>query len=362
MDMILFMTRECTLACRYCYVEHKYDSFMKKETAFKAIDLFIAENDGIAKLSFFGGEPLLCFDLIKDCVGYAVKKATQKGVDIKFSIATNGTLINSEILDFFHKYNFRVELSLDGAEYSHNLNRPMRNKKNSYKEVVKNLENLKQKAGQLSVVGVISPQTVPFIAQNAKHVVDQLKISNYIMAADYTADWKEEDLSKALDQFLILEEWYMEKSRKGDIFYFSVFDAHIFSHVKGGFKPGNFCDVGRKICAVSEDGKIYPCVRFAGKPQKAESYILGDVDTGFNWKKCSEISAENLKPRHQCEGCSLDGRCTTYCPCLNWDMTGTLNEIPGILCAYESMIVPIADRIARTLFKEKNASFMKKHY
>jgi hypothetical protein len=76
----------------------------------------------------------------------------------------------------------------------------------------------------------------------------------------------------------------------------------------------------------------------------------------------SEVSAENHSPRTQCSDCSLDGRCITYCPCLNWDTTGSMTQVPGILCAFESMVIPVADRIARTLFKEKNRSFMKKHY
>lgn len=362
MDMILFMTRECTLKCQYCYVEHKSDSFMKKETAFKAADLFIKENSERAKFSFFGGEPLLQFDLIKEITGYVTGKAAEKGFEPLLSIATNGTLINDEVLNFLEKYKFRVELSLDGDELSHNLNRPMRSGGNSYKSVVKNIPALQKRAGHLAVVGVISPQTVEHIAHNAKHVMDDLKVKSYLMVADYTAPWTEADLSKVLDQFLDLEEWYIKKSRKGDNFYFSAFDAHIAAHIKGGFKPGDFCDVGRKICAVGEDGRIFPCVRFAGKPEKAKDYVLGHVDTGFNWKKCSDISAENLKPRSQCSECSLDGRCITYCPCLNWDTTGSMSKVPGILCAYESMIVPIADRIARTLFKEKNGSFMKKHY
>ena len=360
--MILFMTRECTLKCHYCYVEHKSDSFMKKEVALKAAGLFVAENNDKAKFSFFGGEPLLQFELIKEITEYVLEKAAAKNLEVNLSIATNGTLINDEVLDFLEKYKFRVELSLDGDELSHNLNRPMRDGGNSYKSVVKNIPALQKRAGHLAVVGVISPQTVDYIAQNAKHVMDDLKVKSYLMVADYTAPWTERDLSKVLDQFLILEDWYLAKSRNGDNFYFSAFDAHIAAHIKGGFKPGDFCDVGRKICAVGEDGRIFPCVRFAGKPEKAANYVLGHVDTGFNWRKCSEISAENLKPRDQCSECSLDGRCITYCPCLNWDTTGSMSKIPGILCAYESMIVPIADRIARTLFKEKNGSFMKKHY
>jgi len=335
---------------------------MSRETAIKAVDLFIKENNEKAKLSFFGGEPLLQFGLVKELTKYAQEKGKQKGIDVNFSIATNGTLVDEEVLEFFEEYDFRVELSIDGDEKSHNINRPMRNGGNSYQAVVKNLSELQKRAGHVAVTGVITPETALHLSQNSQHVVDELGVKSYIMVADYTAPWKEEHLSTVLDQLLMLEDWYLEKSRRGDAFYYSLFDVHIAAHIRGGFKPGDLCDVGRKVCAVGEDGRVFPCVRFAGKPLKAKNYVLGHVDTGLNWKKCSDISAENLKPRTQCNDCNLDGRCITYCPCLNWDTTGSLSEVPGILCAFESMVIPIADRIARTLFKEKDPSFMKKHY
>ena len=113
MDMILFLTRDCTLECPYCYVEHKSDSSMSAEIAFKAVDLFISENSEKGKLSFFGGEPLLQFELVKKLTKYADEEARKKGFDVNFSIATNGTLVDDEVLGFFEEYSFRVELSLD---------------------------------------------------------------------------------------------------------------------------------------------------------------------------------------------------------------------------------------------------------
>ncbi|HPA56827.1 MAG TPA: hypothetical protein PLT70_05300, partial [bacterium] len=105
--------------------------------------------------------------------------------------------------------------------------RPMRDGGNSYRSVVKNIPALQKRAGHLAVVGVITPLTSAHIAENAKHVMDELNINSYIMAADYTAPWTEDDLSKVIEQFLILEEWYLAKSRNGDSFYFSAFDAHM---------------------------------------------------------------------------------------------------------------------------------------
>jgi len=272
-------------------------------------------------------------------------------------------LITPEIIDFLEKYKFTVELSLDGNEIANNLNRPFLDGTGSYKNITKNLKELYKRAHHLVAIAVLSPLSAPYIYESSKHVMDELGIKNFVISMDYTGKWTEKDLMILKEQYELLSEWYLEKTRKGDsLFYYSLFDIHIAAHVRGGFKPGSFCDVGRNIYAVAEDGRIFPCVRFAGKPVKAAKYLLGDVRTGLNMRSCKEISDENLKERTECKGCALDGRCITYCPCLNWDTTGKFNSVSGLLCAHESMIVPLADKLAKTLYEEKDPVFMRKHY
>jgi len=363
MDAIFFMTRECNLDCKYCYIDKKPKSYMTEDIAFKGVDTLLKNSKEKAKISFFGGEPLLNFGLIKETVKYAEKKALEKNIKIRFSIATNGTLLTKERIDFLGKHNFTVELSLDGNEKTHNMTRPLTKGGGSYSDVIRHLPYLKKKAAHVVAVGVLAAETAHNASESAIHVIDELGISNFVLAMDYTGKWSENDIEILQSEYEKLSEWYLEKSRKSDdYFYFSLFDAHIAAHVKGGFKPGSFCDVGKKIFAVGEDGRIFPCVRFAGKAEKAENYLMGDVYSGIDLKSCKVIVAENHKPRTDCSGCALDGRCFTYCPCLNWDTTGKFYTIPALLCAHESKIVPVADRLARTLFSEKNRLFMRKHY
>ncbi len=366
MHAILFLTRQCTLKCAYCYVEKHEHSHMPIEVALKAADLVLEKSveEKKARISFFGGEPFIRFDVMREVTDYAEKKAKKLGVALKLHVATNGTLITPEIIDWIAKKKLTVEFSLDGVPAAQDANRPFNDGRGSYAAVVKHLPTLYKKAKHLVAVAVVSPATAQKLYDSTLHVMDDLGIRNFVPVVDYTAQWDEAGLYTLKEQYEKLAEWYLERSRtrKKDLFYYSLFDAHIAAHIKGGFRPGDFCDVGRNIFAVAEDGRIFPCVRFAGKPERAAGFVMGHVDTGFIMKKCHEIAAENLKPRTTCQGCSLDGRCFTYCPCLNWDTTGEFTTVPGILCANESMLIPIADRLARELIAEENPSFMRKHY
>ena len=362
MQAILFVTRECNLACGYCYVEKQAQSVMSEDTARQAVDRLMAFDDPEHTLSFFGGEPLLQYDLIQSTVAYAEQRAAELGKGIRFKIATNGTLATGEVVDFLAQHGFVVELSLDGVPEAHNANRPLLHGGDSYAATVKNLPYLQKKIKTLVGVGVLTPASVPLAAKGARHAMDELGLRSYTMTVDYTGDWTIDDLPVLKTQYEEMAKWYLERSRKGKNFFFSTFDGHIGAHIRGGFLPGTFCDVGRSLYAVGEDGTIYPCVRFAGKPRRAKNHIMGSVDKGLNEKKRQKTVDRNLKPRASCSGCALEGRCFTYCPCLNWDTTGKFHTIPPMLCEHERILVPIVDKVAQILYKENNAAFMKKHY
>ena len=362
MQAILFVTRECNLACGYCYVEKQAQSIMSEATARQAVDRLLAFEDPQHTLSFFGGEPLLQYDLIKNTVAYAEEQAKKRDKGIRFKIATNGVLADREVVDFLAQHDFTVELSLDGTPEAHNANRPMTHGGDSYAATIRNLPYLKKTIKTLVGVGVLTPASVPLAAKGARHVMDELGLRSYTIAMDYTGDWTIDDLPVLKAQYEEMADWYLERSRRGKTFFFSTFDGHIGAHVRGGFEPGMFCDVGRSLYAVGEDGTIFPCVRFAGKPRRAKGHTMGSVEKGVNEKRRQKVIDRNLKPRSTCSGCALEGRCFTYCPCLNWDMTGKYHCIPPMLCEHERILVPIVDKVAEILYKERNAVFMKKHY
>lgn len=363
MEMILFTTRACNLRCAYCYVNKTNGRNMTDETANASVDfLFNNSKDGFHTLSFFGGEPLVNFPLIVRCVERAEAVARERNKRIRYKIATNGTLINDEIIAFLKKHKFMVELSIDGIPECHDAARPHANGEGSFAAIQKMLPELKANVPFVVGVGVINPHTAKYAASAPQFVIEKLGITTYVLTLDYTCDWTSEDFAALKEQYERIAEWYLDASRRRKAFFFSLFDSHIGAHIRGGFYPGGFCDVGRKEIAVAEDGTIYPCVRFAGNPEKAASLTIGHVATGFDEKRRAEITKMNLKPRKECSGCALDGRCFTYCSCLNWQTTGRFDRVSPKLCENERMLMPIVDGVAKTLYEELNPSFMKKHY
>ena len=125
--------------------------------------------------------------------------------------------------------------------------------------------------------------------------------------------------------------------------------------------PGEVCDFGARKVSVAYDGTIFPCVRFVSNNPDSLNYQIGHVDHGFTSKRQHLIQL-NAQPRPECEGCALIGRCANYCGCTNWNTTGDILTVSPLLCEYERMLIPIADRIGNVLWEERNPAFLAKHY
>jgi uncharacterized protein len=158
-----------------------------------------------------------------------------------------------------------------------------------------------------------------------------------------------------------LAGFYLERVRAGDRFHLGVFDDKLKTHAHSPFRLGENCDFGAKKFSVAPDGRIFPCVQFISDKPDAQDYCIGDVKAGFNPNR-DRLIAENRRERSECAGCALNGRCSNYCGCLNWQLTGVVTRVPPVLCAHEQMLIPIADEIGNELWDERNRNFLSKHY
>lgn len=273
-SICLVLNNNCNLKCSYCFANKGlYDNPYKQmqfETAKKAIDLLIksAEKNKFNKISiaFFGGEPLLSFELIKKCVYYV--ENLKNNIICEYKITTNATLFNIGIIKFMEKYKFNVMVSIDGTKNIHDFYRKYKNNKGSYDDVVKSIIMFKEKS--LLNARITVTDINPIIHSYIDGIL-QLGIKRITYAVDYNIS------DKAFKEFcqsikILIEKYYKDiaNGRYYDITNFSSIIIMLALHQK----KFTFCNAGISYLTVSADGKIYRCPRFIGN----NAYSIGTLN------------------------------------------------------------------------------------
>lgn len=355
MHLTLHLTDACNLSCRYCYV--KQDShFMSPETAKAAVDLAasLGKRCGIA---FFGGEPLLCRDLIEETVEYgeSLKKAG-KG-DFYYKITTNGILLDESFLEFSRKHEIFIALSHDGIQAAQDQNRIFPDGSGTFGLLEEKAKMLLAFRPYAPVMMTVAPNAVSHYAEGIKYLFD-LGFRYLICTLDYSGAWTEAALRELEKQYRLLAKWYREATLAEEKFYFSPFEVKISSWIHKSHYRAERCELGKKQISAAPDGTLYPCVQFVGDAR----YSIGSVFLGIDEARRRELYLLNETEREPCSLCALKNRCSHTCACLNMQATGDLRTVSPVLCAHERMVLPIADRLAEDLYKRRSALFLQKQY
>ena len=362
MKVILHLTQSCNLRCHYCYAPSKSQaSTMTRDIGQQAIDLAIRLGSGSACVSYFGGEPLLHFDLIRALTVDAQKRAAKSQTKMYFRLSTNGTLFNPQILQFCRDHQVLFAISLDGNQKAHDAQRVFANGRGSFQVLDEKLPMILEYNPYTVVTSVITPLSVPHLADSLEYMWDR-GVRYMVHQLDYThRDWTPDLIERLRSAYQHMAAFYLEKIRADEHFHLALFDDKIKTHAQSPFQLGQICDFGAKKISIAPDGRLFPCVQFVSSKADADNYCIGSVSQGFNPKRELLIN-ENRKERDQCKDCALLGRCSNYCGCLNWQVTGSITTVPGILCAHEQMLMPIADEVGNQLWQEGNKRFLQKHY
>ncbi len=355
----LSLTHNCNLRCTYCYAGEKLDRRMSLDTARRAVDFLADNSNGSCAITFFGGEPLLEFPLIREIVRYSRERYGRR---VQFRMSTNGTLVDKELLEFCRDNEMFFVLSIDGSQAQHDSVRRFANGRGSYQRITARISDILEFNPYTIAVSVIVPETAPFVAEGARHLFD-IGFRYVLQTLDYSAPWRNEDLRVLKKQYLRLSRFYFESLSKGRKLYYSPFDERIKTWAQKPYGNGDLCDLANTQIAIAASGRIYPCVQFVGSDEA--SYLdnsIGDVFTGFDESRRAWFVAENYRDKDSCAGCALAGRCATYCGCVNWRATGSLSAVPPIICEHERMLMPIVDKLANKLWKRNVALFERKFY
>ena len=359
----LALTHDCTLRCRYCYAGRKYRHSMSRETARRAIDIVLREardTDKGADISFFGGEPLLEWDLLQWCHSYTLSQANGLIAPPRFAITTNGTLMTPEKLNWMAERDFLIGLSVDGSPDMHNINRCYPDGAGSHSDVAKALLLLNDHPSVRSqVICVVTPSNVQHLSDGVQWLSRHYQ-GTIGLNVDYWSRWTDEDFEEFSRQYAQVAALVIESYRKGAPIRLRSVDDKINSHIQAD-NLCQQCKIGEREIAVSVDGNFFPCSRLIGEGD-SEEMNFGNVIQGLNRARQQYIISQRGCVTPACKICALRRRCVNSCGCTNFATSGKLNEVSAFLCCTEKLFINTADAIAEELYTEHNPAFMKRFY
>lgn len=335
----LHVAHDCNLACKYCFAgKGEYDGpkgLMSYETGKRALD-FLVEQSGTRhnlEVDFFGGEPLLNWDVCKKLVEYGRSIEKKYNKNFRFTVTTNGVLLNDEIMDFCNKEMGNVVLSLDGRKETHDRLRITRKNTGSYDMIIDKFKKFAQSRNQKDYYmrGTYTHFNTDF-SKDIIHMADEgfKELSIEPVVCDPSEDYalKDSDLPVLKEQYEILANEMLRRYRKGNGFTF----YHYMIDLDAGpciVKRVSGCGVGTEYMAVTPDGELYPCHQFVGD----EKFLLGDIWNGVKNKNVLEQFENcNVYSHKECKDCFAKLYCSGGCAANAYHSTGSVSGVYEFGC------------------------------
>ena len=329
--LCLHIAHTCNLNCSYCFAaQGKYQgerALMSFEVGKRAID-FLVENSKNRKnleVDFFGGEPLMNFDVVKKIVAYARSIEKEHNKNFRFTLTTNGVLIDDDVIDFCNREMNNVVLSLDGRKEAHDRLRKDYNGRGSYDLIVPKFLDFVKKRGDKSyyIRGTFTHKNTDF-TNDIFHMADlgfkELSMEPVVCAPNEEYALTEEDLPVLFEQYEILAKEMLKRDseNRGFTFYHYMIDL---SHGPCIYKRISGCGSGTEYLAVTPWGELYPCHQFVGD----EKYSMGNIYDGVtNTKMREKFKKCNVYSRPECADCWAKLYCSGGCAANAYHATGDI--------------------------------------
>ena len=354
--LCLHIAHDCNLACQYCFAEegeyHGRRALMSFEVGKKALDFLVANSGSRRNLEvdFFGGEPLMNWEVVKQLVEYgrSIEEANNK--KFRFTLTTNGVLLNDEILDFVNKEMGNIVLSTDGRKEVHDRMRPFRNGKGSYDLIMPKFKKVAESRNQTNyyVRGTFTHYNLDFskdVLSLADEGFKQISVEPVVASPEDAYALRTEDLPQIFEEYdkLAVEMIKREKEGRGFNFF------HFMIDLTGGpcvYKRLSGCGSGTEYLAVTPWGDLYPCHQFVGN----EDFLLGNVDDGIVKKNiCEEFKQCNVYSKPKCKDCFAKLFCSGGCAANSYNFHGNINDSYEVGCEMERKRVECAIMIKAAL-------------
>ena len=332
--LCLHIAHSCNLNCEYCFAAqgkyHGKDSLMSFETGKRALD-FLIENSGTRRnleVDFFGGEPLLNFEVVKQLVKYARSIEKEHNKNFRFTLTTNGVLIDDDVIDFCNAEMDNVVLSLDGRKEIHDFSRKDIGGAGSYDKILPKFKEFVKRRGEKSYYmrGTFTSRNPDFV-KDILHMADlgfkELSMEPVVCKPTEEYALTDEHLPTLLEQYELLAKEMIARrgTDKEFTFYHYMLDLEkgpcIYKRITG-------CGSGTEYMAVTPTGELYPCHQFVGD----KDYLLGNIYDGVtNTQKVDEFKMCNAYAKNECKDCFARLYCSGGCAANSYHSTGSVNGV-----------------------------------
>ena len=332
--LCLHIAHSCNLNCAYCFASQgKYQgerALMSFEVGKRALD-YLIENSGTRRnleVDFFGGEPLMNFQVVKDPVAYARSIEKEKGKNFRFTLTTNGVLVDDDVIEFANRECSNVVLSLDGRKEIHDRYRVDYAGKGSWEKIVPKFQKfVEARNGKNYYMRGTFTHANPDFLKDIQQMLDlgftELSMEPVVCAPGDEAALTMEDLPIVLEQYERLAELMLQKDKEGDPFTF----YHYMIDLTGGpciYKRISGCGSGTEYMAVTPWGDLYPCHQFVGD----EKFKLGNIWDGVTNKEIQgEFAACNVYAHPECRDCWARLYCSGGCAANAYHATGSVTGV-----------------------------------
>jgi len=360
--LCLHIAHDCNLRCKYCFADTgEFNGgercLMSAETGKKAID-FVIKNSANRKnieIDYFGGEPLMNFGVVKEITEYAKEQGAVHDKNFRFTITTNGVLLNDEIKEYINEHMSNVVLSIDGRKETNDRVRYRVDGSGTYDTIIPKFQDLAKSRNQDNyyVRGTFTAYNKDF-AEDVMHLADLgfKQTSVEPVVAPYSEDYAltHEDIPEVFAEYEKLAEMYVDRWDSDKWFNF----FHFMIDLEGGpciIKRLSGCGAGHEYVAITPEGDIYPCHQFVGN----KDFKMGNVYTGeFDEDIKATFENSNVYTKKKCEDCFAKFYCSGGCCANAYNFNKDINEPYDLACEFEKKRVECAIAIKAKIAEKEN--------
>lgn len=354
--LCLHIAHDCNLGCRYCFAEegeyHGDRSLMSYEVGKQALDFLVANSGNRRNLEvdFFGGEPTMNFDVVRKLVAYGRSLEEPYNKNFRFTLTTNGILLNDEIMEFANREMANVVLSIDGRKSVNDYMRPTRNGKSTYDIIVPKFQKFAELRNQTNyyVRGTFTHHNLDF-SEDVLHLADlgfkQISVEPVVAPPEEPYAIQETDLPQLMEEYDKLAKEMVRREKEGNGFNF----FHFMIDLTQGpcvAKRLSGCGSGTEYLAVTPWGDLYPCHQFVGQ----EQFKLGNVYDGIQAEEIrDEFKLCNVYAKEKCRNCFARFYCSGGCAANSYNFHGSILDVYDIGCELQKKRIECAIMIKAAL-------------